>query len=188
MRLYDAKARRLYINAAERARFVEAASKAPLPIRAFAFTLLYSGCRLSEATALRFSAIQAERQIVTFRTLKRRSSTVFREVPVSADLIGLLMDLQDEQPVEKYIWSDGRKPINRSTGYRWIKQIMTSAGVVGKQASPKGLRHGYGIHAQSCGVPPNMLQKWMGHADLATTAIYADACGEEELEIAGRMW
>jgi site-specific recombinase XerD len=33
-----------------------------------------------------------------------------------------------------------------------------------------------------------MLQKWMGHADIRTTAIYANAVGAEELELAGKMW
>ena len=37
--------------------------------------------------------------------------------------------------------------------------------------SPKALRHGYGIHAISSGVPLNMLSKWMGYATLKVTAI-----------------
>jgi integrase/recombinase XerD len=32
-----------------------------------------------------------------------------------------------------------------------------------------------------------MVQKWLGHARLATTAIYANAVGEEEQNIAARM-
>jgi integrase/recombinase XerD len=32
------------------------------------------------------------------------------------------------------------------------------------------------------------MQKWLGHADLTTTAIYADAVGAEAKEIAQRMW
>ena len=38
------------------------------------------------------------------------------------------------------------------------------------------------------GVPLNMLSKWMGHADIKTTAIYANAIGKEEQDIAARMW
>ena len=34
----------------------------------------------------------------------------------------------------------------------------------------------------------NMVQKWLGHAQLTTTAIYANAVGEEEQSIAARMW
>ncbi|MEE8585673.1 MAG: hypothetical protein V3T83_12570 [Acidobacteriota bacterium] len=38
------------------------------------------------------------------------------------------------------------------------------------------------------GVPLHMLRKWMGHAKIETTAIYADAIGEEQRELAARMW
>ena len=58
----------------------------------------------------------------------------------------------------------------------------------GPHRSPKGLRHGYGVHAISSGVPLNMLSKWMGHATLEVTAIYANALGAEEQGIAARMW
>jgi len=62
------------------------------------------------------------------------------------------------------------------------------AGIAGPQASPKGLRHGFGVAAVQAGIPLNMVQKWLGHAQLSTTAIYADAVGAEEQEIAERMW
>jgi integrase len=58
----------------------------------------------------------------------------------------------------------------------------------GPHSSPKGLRHGYGVHAIGSGVPLNMLSKWMGHATLEVTAIYADPLGAEEQGIAARMW
>jgi integrase/recombinase XerD len=40
----------------------------------------------------------------------------------------------------------------------------------------------------SKGIALNMVQKWLGHAQLTTTAIYANAVGEEEQSIASRMW
>ncbi len=65
---------------------------------------------------------------------------------------------------------------------------MAKAEICGNQACPKGLRHGYGVEAIRSGVPLNLLQKWMGHASMTTTAIYANASGAEELAIADRMW
>ena len=47
---------------------------------------------------------------------------------------------------------------------------------------------GGAVHAISSGVPLNMLSKWMGHATLEVTAIYANALGAEEQGIAARMW
>jgi integrase len=58
----------------------------------------------------------------------------------------------------------------------------------GPHRCPKGLRHGYAIYALSKGVPLNMLSKWMGHSQMETTAIYANAVGEEQQSIAARMW
>jgi len=38
------------------------------------------------------------------------------------------------------------------------------------------------------GILLNLVQRWMGHAQLTTTAIYTEAVGEEERSIAARMW
>jgi site-specific recombinase XerD len=65
---------------------------------------------------------------------------------------------------------------------------MATAGLSGPPASPKGLRHGFGVTAVTAGIPLNLVQKWLGHAQLTTTAIYANAIGAEEQDIASRMW
>lgn len=109
-----------------------------------------------------------------------------REVPIppllAQELSGLLaarqpsMDAPTDCP--NYIWQNDGKRINRITGYRWIKAVMAKAGIKGAQASPKGLRHGYGIHALRSGVQQNMLQKWMGHASMckASTTLSGTRC------------
>ena len=65
---------------------------------------------------------------------------------------------------------------------------MEEAQVRGLCASPKGVRHGFGIKAVTSDVPLNMTQKWLGHTRLATTLIYTDATGPEERLLAQRMW
>ena len=60
--------------------------------------------------------------------------------------------------------------------------------LLGAHAVPKGLQHGFGVAAVSAGIPLNLVQKWLRHAQLSTTAIYADAVGGEEQDIARRMW
>ena len=74
------------------------------------------------------------------------------------------------------------------TGWRAVHAVMRQAGLDGVPASPKGLRHGFGVAAVSAGIPLNLVQKWLGHAQLSTTAVYADAVGAEEKDIARRMW
>ncbi len=46
----------------------------------------------------------------------------------------------------------------------------------------------FGVMAITQGIPLNMVSKWMGHASLEVTAIYANALGEEQRAIAARMW
>ena len=75
------------------------------------------------------------------------------------------------------------------TAWREVIAVMDQAGIAdGPHKTPKGLRHGYGVHAISSGVPLNMLSKSMGHASLEITAIYANSLGEEQRNIAARMW
>src|SRR5260370_38323039 len=42
--------------------------------------------------------------------------------------------------------------------------------------------------AVSKGIALNMIQKWLGHAHLSTTSIYANAVGGKEQNNALRMW
>ncbi|MCA7117843.1 MAG: hypothetical protein LGL72_00085 [Acidibrevibacterium sp.] len=44
------------------------------------------------------------------------------------------------------------------------------------------------VGTRAAGIPLNLLQKWLGHAQLTTTAIYANATGAEEKNIASKMW
>jgi integrase len=78
-------------------------------------------------------------------------------------------------------------PWSRMTGWRAVHAVMQAARLDGPHASPKGLRHGFGVAAVSAGIPLNLVQKWLGHAQLTTTAIYANAVGAEEKDIARMM-
>ncbi|MEM8793404.1 MAG: site-specific integrase [Pseudomonadota bacterium] len=191
MRLYDRAKRRLYTNAAERERFLAAALTEPPPVRSLCLTLFYTGCRLSEALELSPASVQLAARLITFRTLKRRDAHVMREVPIPRQLAEELEGahrISSRPAAPELLWQEDGRVLHRTTAYRWVKRVMAEAGIAGAQASPKGLRHGYGVHALGAGVPLNMLSKWMGHAALSTTAIYANASGREEQEIAARMW
>ena len=194
MRLYGRDSRRLYLNAHERERFIEAADAQPAHIRAFCLTLLFTGCRLSEARALTHEAVQVEEGLVAVRSLKKRSQLHVREIPVPIKLTDMLARLGG-QPTHAYrpnsqpIWTSATGlPLDRITAYRWVKRVMHSAEITGLQACPKGLRHAFGIHAVRSGIQLNMIQKWMGHASIKTTAIYTNAVGPEEIALAAKMW
>src|SRR4029077_2846486 len=148
-------------------------------------TLAYSGCRISEALALTADRIEREAGFIAIRSLKKRKRTiVVREVPVPVELFRALDQAHRFADGSARLW-----PISRSGAWQLVKSIMRNAAIPeGPHMTPKGLRHSFGIHAIRSGVPLNLVQRWLGHASMATTAIYLQAIGEEEREIAARMW
>lgn len=190
MQLYDRRCQRLYINETERKRLLQVALGVAGPDCTLVLTLLYTGCRISEALALTVDAIQSEPGVVSFRTLKKRGQQVHvREVPIPPSLVELLQTRHPLQEPHRSDISPTRLwPISRITAWQRIRRMMHRAGISGSQATPKGLRHGFGVHCVMCGVQINLIQKWMGHASMSTTAIYTNVSGPEELEVAARMW
>jgi integrase len=189
--LYDAQGRRKYLTADERKAFLNAAEKAPRQVRTLCLVLAYTGCRISEALELTAQRIDVDVGTVVFESLKKRRRGVYRAVPVPPpviDALDLVHGLREAREGKNggrgaRLWT-----FSRTSAWRYIAAVLDEAGIDGPQASPKGLRHGFGVQAVSSGVPLNMVQKWLGHAQLTTTAIYADAVGAEEQSIMGRMW
>jgi site-specific recombinase XerD len=184
--LYTAAGQRKYLTAGERARFMEAALASPRgELRTLCLTLAYSGCRISEALALTADRIEREAGFIAIRSLKKRKRTiVIREVPVPAELFRAFDEAHRFDDQSARLW-----PISRSGAWQLVKGIMRDAAVAeGAHMTPKGLRHSFGIHAIRSGVPLNLVQRWLGHASMTTTAIYLQAVGDEEREIAARMW
>jgi integrase/recombinase XerD len=185
--LYTRTGKRKYLTRDERARFIAAAKACTRDeLRTLCLTLAYTGCRISEALALTVGAVEAESGFIAFRSLKKRGAVVIREVPVPADLLNGIdrVHTLDARSASDRLW-----PLSRSRAWQLVKLIMAQAGIQpGIHATPKGLRHGFGIHAVQSGVPLNLVQRWLGHARMETTAIYLDALGVEERQIASRMW
>src|SRR5437870_9279285 len=102
-------------------------------------------------------------------------------MPLYASISDLMIDLA---------WAQIRKSVdyNAECGnlwnaplpkWRW-RDAKRQPGSKAPHATPKGLRHGFGIKAVTSGVLLNALQQLLGHAQLATTSICADAMGSEK--------
>jgi integrase len=190
MRLYNDKGERFYLNPTERQAFIDEAQRLPVLDRAFCLMLAYTGCRISEARNLRNSDLQLAQGSVSIRTLKRRKGQPVREVPIPEAFVQMLEAIYfgDERPQGEFLWGDGIRPPARIKSYRLVKKVMANIDLTGPKASPKGLRHAFGVHAVLQKVQLHMLSKWMGHASIETTAIYATVLGPEERQVAARMW
>jgi len=179
--LFDQSGNRKYLTARERLAFVHAASKERDAVSAFCLTLAFTGARLSEVLALTANRIDAADEAVVFETLKQRRKAVFRAVPVPRSLIPLLTMYALGK--EGRLWSWGR-----TTGWKIAKAVMRKAGIAESLCKPKALRHAFAVEAGQKGIPLNIVQRWLGHARIETTAIYASAIGEEERNLARRAW
>lgn len=174
MQLFDPLGARKYLTVSERTAFLKVAERAPRDVRTLAMTLTWSGCRLSEALALTADRVDLAGGVLVFESLKKRQDGIYRAVPVppalleALDLVHGVREAQARRDRGRFLrlW-----PVARMTGWRMVHRVMAEAGLSGPAASPKGLRHAFGVAAVSTGIPLNLVQKWLGHAQLSTTAI-----------------
>jgi integrase/recombinase XerD len=182
--VFDQQGSRKYLNSHERGAYLRAIEVEPDKLRrAFCLTLYYTGCRISEALNLIAGRIDLTAKTVVFETLKQRKRGCFRSVPVPDELADLLNQLVTEKDSQAKMWG-----FSRATAYRLIKNKMEQANVSGGMACPKGLRHGHAVACVSGQIPLTTIKKWLGHARIETTAIYLEVTGEEERDLAKRLW
>ena len=179
--LFDRHGVRKYLTARERLAFVYAASRHEAAISTFCLTLAFTGGRISEVLALTGERIDAADEAIIFETLKQRKKQVFRAVPVPKNLM-LLLALHS-------VGKSGRLwPWGRTTAWKVVKRLMEEAGIAKGLCKPKALRHAFAVEAGQKSIPLNVVQRWLGHARIETTAIYASAIGDEERNLARRAW
>ena len=201
MMLYDRNGQRLYLTIDERRRFLEVVKEeVDVKRRMLCRLIVYTGCRSTEALELTAERILLDENKIVFRSLKKRKldgrgnvkSPQFRIIPVRPDLIeGLDLTFNIRKLKKKPemaslpLWN-----ISRGTQFSLIKKHMKNAGIVGKQACPKGLRHSFALSLVGGDnpVPLNVLQKLMGHTSSKTTEIYTQFVGKEEERIVLKTW
>lgn len=182
--IFNNEGQRKYLTRDELDSFLSAADRRSIAVKTFCAVLALTGCRISEALSLSRNSIDFETGNVIILCLKKRRKRVFRAVPLPSDfLLELKQWFETSGDCDLRMW-----PWSRMTGYRRICEVMASAGVSGGYATPKGLRHGFAVRAIQAQVPLTLVQRWLGHADIKTTAIYTSVIGPEEREIAARMW
>ena len=117
-------------------------------------TLALTGCRVSEALAIRACDIDLAAAELRIAALKR-CRAAWRAVPVPEDLVHALELVHhirraqaSTRGAQSPLW-----PITRQTAARPIGERMRHAGVEGPQACPRGVRHSLGVAAVSAGAP-----------------------------------
>lgn len=179
--LFDRGGNRKYLVARERLAFVRAACAEEREVSTFCLVLAFTGARISEVLALTTDRIDAANGAIVFETLKQRKKGVFRPVPVPPRLLRLVQGNHNASGERLWPWC-------RTAAWKNVKRVMRRADIGEHLCKPKALRHAFAVEAGQKGVPLNIVQRWLGHARLETTAIYAGALGEEERNLARRAW
>lgn len=166
-------------------------------VRTFCMMLTYTGCRISEALQMTVDRVDLSQKCVVIRTLKQRNKVKYRNVPVPDEFLEALELVHRIRKQQKRLNSLKNRsrsqdvflwPWGRTQATKYVCDVMASAGVRGPQASPKGLRHGFGVRMMAKTRNPRLVMKWLGHTKLETTMIYLDLIGDEEREEALNAW
>jgi len=147
-----------------------------LPYRACLTTIYACGLRLQEALRLEVGDIDSERQLLHIRQGKGAKD---RYVPLPATVLPLLRQhwATHRHPTLLFPSRHGcehqpaRQPINPSSMQKAFKAALAASGVA-KRATVHTLRHSWATHLLEAGVNLRLIQQWLGHKSLRTTAIY----------------
>ena len=173
---------RKYLNTDEMPRFYEAARSLPkLRDTALCLTTFFTGGRASEVLLIRPEHLYPEYSVIKMRTLKQRDGKIkYRYVRVPPELMKMLVELSngDERIIN----------LGRTRAYKIMKDCMELAGITGKKACSRGLRHSYTTTSLRADVPLSQIQKEVGHARLETTLGYMDFVDDDAREFAQQFW
>ncbi|MCE2466394.1 MAG: tyrosine-type recombinase/integrase [Caldilineaceae bacterium] len=164
---------RRILTRTEVARLLEAARAG----RDFALylTLYHTGCRVSEALALRWGDLNLDSQPPILTVLQGKGGKG-RVIRLSDRLWQTLIELRPpdaEQDGLVFATRTGR-PIARNNTWKSLRRTAQRAGI-DRDISPHWFRHAHASHALDGGAPVQSVKETLGHASLATTSIYAHA-------------
>jgi integrase len=158
-------------------------------MRTLTLTAAWTGLRRGELLGLRWSALDFDAQQLhvdesyVLGKYDTPKSGRGRSVPLPARVAHELKQLRlatpydvDSDPVFTHPEGAG-KPLDESYVSKTFTDTLKAAGA--PQRRFHDLRHTYAVHAAKAGIPITDLREWLGHADLATTSIYARYCPRE---------
>lgn len=142
-------------------------------------SLLYScGLRLSEGISLQVRDIDSGRMMVHVRSSKGAKD---RYVPLPESTLPLLRGywkthrhpvwLFPALPARGQSWSSVAQAQDESGVQKAMKKAVAASGI-NKPATPHTLRHSWATHLLEAGVNLRLIQQWLGHSSLTTTAQY----------------
>lgn len=160
------------------------------------FTLIYNcGLRIGECLALEVKDIDSDRGLLHIRKGKGRKD---RYVPITNSVIIMLRQFwklhknptllfpstgrhwktfkvskHDDDQIAKYkAMRISNKPVSKSAIQQVMKDMVLTSGII-KGVTTHTLRHCYATHLLEAGVSIRVISKYLGHATLNQTLVYA---------------
>ena len=194
--LFNTHGERLFFNEEERASFIQTADGAEnQKTRTFCSLLHYTGCNFTEA--MKFTPQQVDFDAKAIGFPGPHHSQFSRTIPVPDSFIELLDEVHGVRHYQAGLHADQRVwPLSKEGLHKQVRRVIADAGISeGPHAVPKGIRHGFFVHALRRRVMITRLQKWMGHSFPEYTAQYVaellkhapELLGDERAD-AERMW
>ncbi len=135
------------------------------------FEFLYStGCRISEATSLRWRDVDLVRgsAVVTGKGSKDRLVVVGAR---AREALGRLRAFAGASDDDALFLSERRIPASPRFVERRMKRYLVEAGLP-SDLTPHKLRHSFATHLLDAGADLRSVQEMLGHSSLSTTQIY----------------
>lgn len=157
----------------------------------YALTLAWTGARVSEGLALTPVSFQIDDCLVAYRTLKQQGGFRYPGGAVAAG------PHAGAQPA----FRSARRADRSRAHAQAAVELLPRHRMALRQGGHGGCRcqRSPGLSARAAarlrrrraaiaGAEITLVQRWLGHARLSSTAIYTAAMGPEEISFAGRFW
>lgn len=150
-------------------------------------TFFASGCRIGEIYSANRNIVDWTNRTMAIIGKGDKERTVFFDTRCAIWLKKYLSERNDNNMAlfvtERRYKAEGNQPRRMSKdGIRWtLNRIAKRAGV--ENVYPHRLRHSFAMHMLRNGAPLEIIQQFLGHANLDTTRIYADHNTEMRREL-----
>lgn len=131
--------------------------------------LRYTGCRRNELLSLMWKDINLENGSIKLSGKGKKE----RLVPIHPDLELYLKKYKQETTANGLlIKGQENKKLSNSSLRKIIKKYLSLAGLEGKNITTHKIRHSFATELLDKGVDIRIIQQWLGHEDISTTALY----------------
>ena len=143
-------------------------------------TLVFTGCRIGEATKIRRDDVDFENKTVRIHQEKKKKKEFIRVVPIPSNLYWLIMkQYVESMPRDQELLFPITTRMAREIVYRF------TATYLGKKVRPHAIRHSYAIFVLKTTKDLEAVRRLLGHSDYKWLKAYLEYTQEdlaEELE------